>query len=92
MEMFTTVEMRLFNDDYFTIIRTEENYIEVLSNNTKHQWVILKKPQDLGMSVILYHKHSSEKKYYHKHWKARSVKKVVEKLKEHDVYVMEKEG
>lgn len=89
--MFTTAEMRLFRNDYFSIVREEENYVEVLSNNTGHQWAILKKLQDSGLSVILYHKHSSNAKYYHKHWKARSVKKAIEKLKEHDMYVMKKE-
>ena len=42
--MFTQSEKRLLGDRYFTIIREEENFIEVRSENTKHYWMIFKKP------------------------------------------------
>lgn len=55
--MFTNKEMKLLGDGYFTIIRTEERFVEVLSNNTSHQWMIFKKLSAADKPVTLYHKH-----------------------------------
>lgn len=52
VELFTNKEMRLLGDDYFTVIREEENYIELRSNNTFHQWIIFKKSPDLQKKAV----------------------------------------
>ena len=58
--MFTNKEKRLLGGGDFTIIREEENFIEIRSNNTKHQWTIFKKSFDSNKPVTLYHKHTAD--------------------------------
>ena len=87
--MFSKKEMKLFRGGYFTIIRIEENYIEVVSNNTRHQWIIFKRSIDSNKLVTLYHKHTADTKYYHKHWETWTVAMAVESIKNHDTYMIE---
>ena len=87
--MFSNKEMKLFGGGYFTIIRIEENYIEMVSNNTRHQWIIFKRSIDSNKPVTLYHKHTADTKYYHKHWETWTVAMEVESIKNHDTYVIE---
>ena len=87
--MFTKREKQLFGGGYFTIIRIEENYIEVVSNNTRHQWIIFKRSIDSNKHVTLFHKHTADTKYYHKHWENWTVAMAVESIKNHDTYVIE---
>lgn len=86
--MFTNKEMQLFGNGYFAIIRIEENYIELVSNNTQHQWIVFKKSLDSDKPVTLYHKHTANTKYYHKHWKTWTVAMAVKSIKNHDKYVI----
>lgn len=87
--MFTNKEMKLLGGVYFTIIRIEEKYVELVSNSTRHQWVIYKNSIDSDKPVTLYHKHTADTRYYHKHWETWSVAKAVESIKGHDAYVIE---
>lgn len=89
--MFTNKEKRLIGKDYFTVIRETERYIEFLSNNTKHCWIVQKNPGSMDMPVMVYHKHSWKTDYYHRHWKTWNVAKAVESIKQHDSYVLGKE-
>lgn len=59
--MFTRREKQMLGGGYFTIIREDERFIEVRSNNTKHQWIIFKKSFDSNKPVTLYHKHTADK-------------------------------
>jgi hypothetical protein len=83
--MFTNKEKKLIGEDYFTIIRETERYIEFLSNNTRHCWIICKNPGGVDVPIMIYHKHSRKTTYYHKHW---SVARAVESIKQHDRYVL----
>lgn len=87
--MFTNKEMKLLGGGYFTIIRVKEKYVELVSNNTRHQWIIYKKSIDSDKPVTLYHKHTADTRYYHKHWETWSVAKAVESIKGHDSYAIE---
>lgn len=87
--MFTEREKQLLEGGYFTIIRDEEKYIEIRSNNTRHQWIIFKRSIDSNKPVTLYHKHTADTKYYHKHWETWTVAMAVESIKNHDTYVIE---
>ena len=87
--MFSNKEMKMFRGGYFTIIRIEENYIEVVSNKTRHQWIVFKRSIDSNKPVTLYHKHTADTKYYHKHWETWTVAMAVESIKNHDTYVIE---
>ena len=89
--MFTKKEKRMLGGGYFTIIREEENFIEVMSNCTKHYWVILKKISVVTRPIVLYHKHTGDTKYYHKQWESWTVGSLVNCIKAHDDYVLEEE-
>ena len=86
--MFTNKEKRLLGGGYFTIIREEENYIEVESRNTGHCWIIFKKTYDQDKPVVLYHKHRKTDAWYHEHWRTWTVKAAVHSIKSHDSYVV----
>lgn len=87
--MFTNKEMKLLGGGYFTIIRVKEKYVELVSNSTRHQGIIYKNSIDSDKPVTLYHKHTADTRYYHKHWETWSVTKAVESIKGHDAYVIE---
>lgn len=64
--------------------------MELVSSNTRHQWIIYKNSIDSDKPVTLYHKHTADTRYYHKHWETWSVAKAVESIKRHDAYVIER--
>lgn len=84
--MFTKKEKKLINEGYFTIIRETERYIEFLSNGTKQCWIICKNSNNTDKPVTIYHKHSLNAEYYHRHWRAWSVARAVRSIKQHDGY------
>lgn len=86
--MFTNREKEFIENGYFTIIRRTDRYIEFFSNNTKHQWIIFKNSLYSKKSVTVYHKHTAETKYYHKHYETKDVKRAVANIKGHDEYVL----
>lgn len=68
--MFTKKEKRLVGDGCFTIIRETERYIEFLSNNTKHCWIICKNQDGTNRLIMIYHKHSRKTEYYWSRWRS----------------------
>ena len=90
--MFTQNEKRLLGGGYFIIIREDERFIEVMSKNTGHCWMVFKKAYDHDKPVVLYHKHTEDTKWYHEHWKTCTVKKAVASIKSHDDYVLKNKG
>lgn len=90
--MFTQNEKRLLGGGYFIIIREDERFIEVMSKNTGHCWMVFKKTYDQDKPVVLYHKHTEDTKWYHEHWKTCTVKKAVASIKSHDDYVLKNKG
>ena len=86
--MFTRNEKKLLWEGYFTILREENRFIEVRSNNTGHCWIIFKKVYDKKRPITLYHKHAPNKKWYHEHWRGGSVKAAVTNIVAHDEYVL----
>lgn len=86
--MFTKGEKKLLGGGYFTIIREEERFIEIQSKNTGHCWTIFKKVYSQDKPVVLYHKHSMNKEWYHKHRESRTVSSAVANIKSHDEYVL----
>ena len=85
--MFTKAEYSLFTPQ-FRIIRTVENYIEFQSLSTKHCWIIQKHSYSENRPIIIYHKHTQNTPYYHKHWQCRSVKQAIKSISDHDTYVL----
>lgn len=89
--MFTRKEEQLLHDSYFSIIRETEQYVEVRSKNTGHCWNILKNTFEAKQHVILYHKHTEQAKYYHKHREYRTVTEAIDQIKGHDSYILEQQ-
>lgn len=84
--MFYIPEKRMIKSGYFIIIREVEGYIEIISKNTRHCWII--KKIDSRKPIRLYHKHSITEMYYHKHGEFISVRKAIDEIKSHDLYCL----
>lgn len=87
--MFTKLEKKLIYNNYFEIIRETEDYIEFKSKCTKHCWIVQKTSFTGNKKIYIYHKHSMNIKYYHKHWQTYTVQMAVESIIKHDKYVKE---
>lgn len=85
--MFTKTEKSYLRGGYFAIIREDPRFIEVESKCTSHRWMIFKKTYDQNMPVVLYHKHTQDE-WYHEQCRNWTVKDAVQKIKEHDAYVV----
>lgn len=89
--MFLKKELSiLVNDKYFHIIQQTDNYIEFMSNNTNHCWIIHKSGGYGKYPYMLYHKHQRKTPYYHKHWLSYSVQDSIKSIKSHDDYILSK--
>lgn len=86
---FTKRELSLLRDPYFRILKETEQFVEVESLCTGHCWNIFKNSIEQHMKIMLYHKHSKEKQYYHRQQECRTVSEAVELIKNHDTYVLE---
>lgn len=73
---------------YFKIIRETGSFIEIMSKNTKHCWLIQKKRDDDNL-IILHHKHSMQIPYYHKQKEVSSVAHAMKLIKGHDRFVLQ---
>ncbi len=89
--MFTKRELALLRDDYFELIRIEDQFVEVMSKNTGHCWNVFKNTFEATMKVELYHKHGIEKPHYHKQRTCLTVVDAVKTIKDHDEYVLERQ-
>ena len=87
--MFSNKEKKMLGGSYFTVIREEDRFIEVMSRCTKHCWMIFRKVSATDKPLVLYHKHTADTKYYHKQWESWTVAKLIECIKTHDAYVLE---
>lgn len=85
--MFTLKEKKLLREPYFTLIRETDNFIEVISENTKHCWIVFKNTNSKH-PITLYHKHSEKHEYYHRHYDTYTVALAVVSIKSHDKYVL----
>ncbi len=86
--MFTKPELKLFQDDYFNILKIEDRIIMAQSKNTGHCWMIFRKELETEKPYVLYHKHSLKDPWYHEHRQARCIAPLVNEIKCHDDYVV----
>ena len=83
--MFTAKERALLTSPYFRLVRKTDDFYEIQSRCTKHCWVVQKLSHD-RYPVLIYHKHTRETAYYHKHGHADTVSSAVRQIKSHDVW------
>ena len=50
--MFSRNEKSILSDNYFLIVREEEKFIEIMSKNTGHCWIIYKKSGVVSTPLI----------------------------------------
>lgn len=58
--MFTNTEKSLIDKKYLKIISEVEGFIETISKNTKHCWIIQKWLSQGKRNIYLYYKHSDK--------------------------------
>lgn len=85
---FTLPEKRLIDKNYFIIIRTDITFYEIKSRNTGHCWIIKKIVSNTSKPIQVYHKHSNNTLYYHKHKLTTSVKNAISTIVNHDIFVL----
>lgn len=81
------INKEIIQDKYFTILRIEDRYIELLSNNTGHCWIIQRTRAD-KYKYKLYHKHTKNDQYYHLQCKNSSFEAIIVSIKSHDKFVL----
>lgn len=79
---------KIIKGGYFKVIRDTEDYIEMMSKNTGHCWVIKYCDRKEDYPYILFHKHGMSIPFYHKHWQTTSFERAVKSIKSHDSYVL----
>jgi len=89
--MFTLQETFILADSYFTVLRQTETYFEIMSNNTKHCWIIQKHNHADKFPIWIHHKHTKKTPYYHRHGHSFTVSHAVKIIKGHDSYVLKKQ-
>ena len=89
--MFTKNELSLLTDSYFKLIRQADTFIELMSLNTKHCWIIHKHSHEDKYPIWLHHKHHRNDPYYHKHFQTFTVSYAIQQIKNHDSYVLKKQ-
>ena len=89
MNKWRKSDIALICNGYFDIVRITDTYIEILSKNTCHSW-ILQRRQDIAFPsyIIIHHRHKNQK-YHHKHGLKRTVREGLEIIKRHDNWVLE---
>jgi len=86
--MFTKAELQLLNDSYFTPLRNDENFYEIVSKNTEHCWIIQKHQSSTLKPIFIHHKHSIKDPYYHKHGQSKNIDIAIKIIQKHDNYVI----
>ena len=84
--MLTKKDLLLISSEYFVILKKTNYYIEVLSKNTRHCWMIYKHGSVDRYPVWIYHKHRQKDLCYHLHRKKRSVEAAIKEIESHDKY------
>lgn len=69
-------------------MRYTDDFYEIQSKNTKHCWIIQKHNFKEKAPIRIYHKHTLNTPYYHRHGFAYSVKSAIQFIKGHDNYVL----
>ncbi len=80
--MYTSADLSIIYDPYFTVLEMRENQFEVKSNNTGHCWRVKAK----GNYYTLYHKHHVEDASYHWQNLVCSIEDALLDIVKHDEY------
>lgn len=86
--MFSGKERRLLSAPYFRLIRQTESFHEIQSRNTGHFWIIQKNRASQRYPVTIYHKHTRDTPYYHRHGQSYTVLSAIQQIESHDIYQM----
>lgn len=84
--MFSGKERRLLSAPYFRLIRQIDNFYEIQSRNTGHFWIIQKNRASQRYPVTIYHKHTQDTPYYHRHGQSYTVSSALKQIESHDIY------
>ena len=89
--MILKKELNFINGNYFHVIRITDDYVEVMSKNTGHCWIIKQCLLGSDYPYLLYHKHKISTPYYHKHQKVYTFLRAIQAIKSHDKFVISSE-
>lgn len=84
--MINKRDLAKISEEYFEIIRVTSCYVELMSKNTQHCWIVYKVGVTEKFPVWLYHKHSKDNQCYHLQRKKKSFKSTLSEIQSHDMY------
>ncbi len=82
--MITKEELRLI-EGYFTLLSSNAVCVTIRSKCTGHEWHVLLQEFPHFRSFEIQHRHNS-RDAFHVHGHAGSMKKVLQKIKDHDIF------
>lgn len=88
--MFSKSELSLFQSDYFSHFKYENEIIEVRSQNTGHWWLISRMDMPISTMIVVKHRYPGVKKY-HKQCHVHTVAKAYRMIIGHDTFILAKQ-
>ncbi len=79
--MYTATDLKIIHNAYFSLLEFASDHVELLSNNTKHCWLIVQKQN----YFLLYHKHHLYEEY-HLHASTTSIQDCFLNIVDHDEF------
>lgn len=87
--MFTQKVIDSIDQQHFRVLVTSPFAVTLESVSTGHQWHLIAKGESTVMFCEVYHRHSQSDPW-HRQWNSKKFPSVLNLIKEHDAYQMEK--
>ena len=84
--MLCKTDLAQISEVYFKIIRITSCYVELMSKDTQHCWIIYKVGFSDRFPIWLYHKHNKNDQCYHLQRRKKSFKSALNEIQQHDMY------
>lgn len=88
--MFTEFEERILSCGYFDIIYWGDAWIELMSQDTKHYWIMKKFDKEGYPGLVLYHSHNGDNYHVHFVYEDTDAMPAVSEIMSHDRYFKKK--
>lgn len=89
--MFTEEELQSIDTKYFMMITVDPYDVTIQSRNTGHYWYLHSTGYPTEGACIIFHKHRYQHPY-HQHGRARTLRRAVKSIKNHDIYQIKVRG
>ena len=88
--MFDEFEWSVLSCGYFDIIDWNTDFVEVMSVDTEHYWIIKKFDKEGYPGLVLYHSHDGNQFHVHFCYEERFIAPAISEIMSHDRYQKKK--